>query len=154
MTTRRSLVLSLPALALLGEALASAQNDKTSILAADTAKLEHNAIFNAKTLPVNASANGSTQHVVQGKLITGEGIELHNTVLLPDHAPHPPHQHVHAEFLLMREGTVDWLLNGQHVAAGPGDILYAASMELHGIRNVGTTDARYFVVAVGPNLKA
>ncbi len=122
-------------------------------LGAETEALRHNQIFRAASLPVHSSANGSSQHVVQGTLVTGEGVELHNSTLLPGHEPHPPHQHVHAEFLLIREGNVEWLLDGKRQSAGPGDILYASSNVLHGLRNTGAATASYFVVAIGPNLK-
>ena len=163
MNSRRDFCTALPALALLLESSASqAQTQATaaqseaaanSRLGADTALLQHNEIFRSAELPVHTSANGSSQHVVQGTLMTGEGVELHNSTLLPGHEPHPPHQHVHAEFLLIREGNVEWLLDGKRQPAGPGDILYAASEVLHGLRNTGTVTASYFVVAVGPNLK-
>jgi quercetin dioxygenase-like cupin family protein len=32
---------------------------------------------------------------------------------------------------------------------GPGSVIYAASNELHGWKNVGTTKAQYFVIAMG-----
>lgn len=116
--------------------------------------LKHNAIFRTSAEPVEASAVGSFQAVVRGTLPTGEGVELHNSTLLPGHEPHPPHQHLHAEFLFMTAGQVDWLLDGVRQPAGAGDVLYAASNVLHGLRNTGTVPARYFVVAIGPNLKS
>lgn len=99
------------------------------------------------------SATGSFQAVVRGTLVTGEGVELHNSTLLPGHEPHPPHKHVHAEFLFMRQGQVEWLVDGVRRPAGRGDVLYAASNVLHGLRNTGTVPAQYFVVAIGPNLR-
>ena len=118
-----------------------------------TALLKDNAVFRASGSRVEPSVVGSFQAVVRGTLVTGEGIELHNSTLLPGHEPHPPHQHLHAEFLLMQAGQVDWLVDGVRQPAGPGDVLYAASNVMHGLRNTGTVPARYFVVAIGPNLK-
>ena len=74
-------------------------------------------------------------------------------MLNPGMEPHPPHRHEHSEWLMIREGQCEWLIDGKRRPAGPGDICYAASMQLHGIRNTGTAPARYFVIAVGPNLK-
>lgn len=158
MTTRRDLCLSLPALALLGEAFAAtaaAQEGKPdpAKIAKGTETFAHNQVFRSSELPMHTSKTGSSQAVNQGVLKTGEGVEMHNTVLLPGMEPHPPHQHEHSEWLLIREGQVDWLVDGKRQTAGPGDICYAASMQLHGIRNIGTVPAKYFVMAVGPNLK-
>ena len=164
MTTRRDLCLSLPALALFAETLggnafaqaapaaAEAKPDPAKI-ARGTATFAHNTIFRGDQLPIKTSATGSSQAVTQGVLPTGEGVEMHNTVLLPGMAPHPPHQHMHSEWLFLREGDVEWVVDGKPQPAHAGDVLYAASMQMHGLRNVGTVPARYFVMAVGPNLK-
>lgn len=164
MTTRRDLCLSFPALALLAETLggnAFAQTAAPAVeakpdpakIARGTATFAHNTIFRGDQLPIKTSATGSSQAVIQGVLPTGEGVEMHNTVLLPGMAPHPPHQHMHSEWLFLREGDVEWVVDGKPEPAHAGDILYAASMQMHGLRNVGAVPAKYFVMAVGPNLK-
>jgi mannose-6-phosphate isomerase-like protein (cupin superfamily) len=161
MTNRRDLCLQLPALALFAQAFsaASAQEGAPTPEHAATVKkgteaFAHNRVIRAADYPIKTNANGTSQALYQGVLPTGEGVEMHNTTLLPGHEPHPPHQHVHSEWLLIREGNVEWLVDGKREPAGPGDILYASSGQMHGVRNTGTTTARYFVMAVGPNLKA
>ncbi len=152
---RRDFCLSLSALAALAplaEPTGMAQIAPTT-LAQGTAALADNHVFRANELPLKPSATGSSQAVVHGALPTGEGIEMHNTVLDAGHEPHPPHQHPHAEFLFLKEGNVDWLIDGKRQPATAGDILYAAPGVLHGLRNVGTTPAKYFVLAIGANLK-
>lgn len=155
MPTRRDLLSVLPALALLGPALAAAQAPSASAdrHADGTARLAHNNIFRYSDLRVQTSANGESRGILTGILPNGEGLDLHESMLLPGHTPHPPHQHIHSEMLLIRSGTLSWIVNGKKETAGPGDILYAASNELHGVQNVGTTNAEYFVVAIGPNLR-
>ena len=118
-----------------------------------TALLKRNAIFRSSEERIEPSAVGSFQAVVRGTLPNGEGVELHNSTLLPGHEPHPPHQHQHAEFLFLTAGQVDWLMDGVRQPAGPGDVLYAAPTVLHGLRNTGKVPASYFVLAIGPNLK-
>ena len=158
MPNRRDFCLSVSALAAfaqLAELSASAQAssaDATGSVAAGTQVLAHNHIFRASELPVKQTATGSSQQVLHGVLPTGEGIEMHNSVLAPGHEPHPPHQHPHAEFLFLTQGNVDWLIDGKREPAKGGDILYAAPGVLHGMRNVGTVPAGYFVLAIGPNL--
>ena len=163
MTTRRDLCLSLTALAALSqfaEATVAAQTQQhvdgavAEHLPSGTALLKDNTIFSASKLPIKTSEHGSSQAVTHGTLPTGEGVELHNSTLLAGREPHPPHHHQHEEFLFIREGQVDWLIDGARQSAGPGDILYAASDVLHGMRNTGTVTAKYFVLAIGPNLKS
>jgi len=146
MRTRRDLVLSLPALAILGKALASSA--QTAPPAAANG-LEHSTVFSIQKLPIEPNDPGSFQRVAIGKLGTGEKVEIHNTTLNPGAMPHAPHRHAHSEFLVIREGTLSWILEKETIPAGPGDILYAASGELHGLKNVGSTVARYNVIAVG-----
>ena len=139
-------MLSLPALALFGEALASPA--QTSPQAA-TNELSHSTVFSIQKLPIKQTEPGTSQHVSTGQLGTGEKVEIHNSTLKPGAMPHPPHRHAHSEFLVIREGSLSWMLEKETIPAGPGDILYAASGELHGLKNVGSTIARYNVIAVG-----
>ncbi|PYX93888.1 MAG: cupin domain-containing protein [Acidobacteria bacterium] len=108
-------------------------------------------------LAVNAfAAEGSSmpsvafRQIVKGKLATGEEVEMHETMLDPGGAPHPPHHHPHSEFWLIREGTVEITISGKPHVIGAGSAAYVASNEEHGIKNAGSTPAIYFVVAVGP----
>lgn len=51
--------------------------------------------------------------------------------------------------IMIREGTLQITIEGNVTTAGPGSVVYAASNELHGWKNIGTTKAQYFVIALG-----
>ena len=102
------------------------------------------------SLPVTKSSNGGEgRHVVEGILATGEAVEVHETILPPGQMPHPPHQHRNSEFVMIREGTVEFYHDGKTERIGPGGVMFNASNKMHGMKNIGTTDARYFVVEIG-----
>ena len=69
--------------------------------------------------------------------------------LAPGAAPHDAHSHAHEEIVLIREGTLEFTIAGKATQAGPGSVTYMASNIHHGLRNAGTTTARYFVIALG-----
>jgi uncharacterized cupin superfamily protein len=106
-------------------------------------------VFAIGSLAVKEGPTGTFQHVAAGKLPTGEQVEIHNTTLNPGQMPHPPHRHVHTEFMMIREGSLAWILGEVTYPVGAGDVLYARSNELHGLKNVGAAVARYTVIALG-----
>jgi mannose-6-phosphate isomerase-like protein (cupin superfamily) len=108
------------------------------------------AVYPFEKLPVRTPNGAQIRDVLKGKLATGESLEVHETTLPPGGAPHPPHHHVHSEMWLIREGTVELTINGKSSQFGPGSVGFVHSNDEHGIKNVGTTPATYFVVAVGP----
>ncbi len=141
-TTRRDVMAGLVVAMLAGIAgEAEGQNDGT---------LAVSKVFRYGDLPVKTYAHGgSGRQVLAGTLPTGEFVEVHETVLPAGQMPHPPHRHPNTEFVLIREGTLEFLNEGAAQPAGPGDIIFTASNRLHGLKNVGTSAANYFVVSVG-----
>jgi|SRR5579885_144095 len=107
------------------------------------------AVFSFESMPVQESDHAQFRNILKGTLATGEHIEAHETTLPPNGAPHPPHHHVHSEMWLVREGTVELTIAGATHRLGPGGLGFVRSNEEHGIRNVGTVPATYFVIAVG-----
>jgi mannose-6-phosphate isomerase-like protein (cupin superfamily) len=105
-------------------------------------------------LPMSNANGAEIRPVLKGKLATTESLEVHETTLPPGGMPHPAHHHVHSEMWLIREGTVQLTINGKSHVMGPGSVGFVHSNDEHGIKNVGTTPATYFVVAVGPGADA
>jgi quercetin dioxygenase-like cupin family protein len=98
--------------------------------------------------PVRNGALTSRQ-MLKARTHTGFALDLHESELPAGDAPHPPHHHVHEELLLIREGTLEVTIDGKSEKLGPGSTAYLQSNLEHGWRNVGTTTARYFVLALG-----
>jgi mannose-6-phosphate isomerase-like protein (cupin superfamily) len=97
----------------------------------------------------NPNGTATTRAIFKGKLATGESVEVHETTLAVGGNPHPPHHHLHSEMWLVREGTIEIVVNGKSYQISAGGAGFAASNEEHGVKNAGDTPATYFVVAIG-----
>ncbi len=134
--TRRDLCLVLPGL------LAS-----TSYAAASDSLPSR--AFRFEDLPVNTEGANGFRAILEGKTHSSFPIEVHESALAPGGMTHPPHRHLHEEMFLIREGALDVTIEGKTTRLGPGSAAFVASNDEHGIRNVGTTHAQYFVLALG-----
>ena len=133
--TRRDLGLLLPALAAAsGRAQPKALPSKA---------------FKYEDLLVRGNGPNQSRAVLNGETHSGFPIELHITELGPGQAPHPPHQHVHEELLMLRSGVLDATILGQTTRVTAGSVVYLASNDLHGWRNPGPDPAQYFVMSLG-----
>jgi quercetin dioxygenase-like cupin family protein len=89
---------------------------------------------------------GQRRDVVQQPTRTLDELEMHITTLNPRTTSHPPHTHPNEEMVIVREGTLQAHVNGKEVVVGPGSVLFYASMQPHGVKNIGDTPATYFVI--------
>jgi quercetin dioxygenase-like cupin family protein len=119
-------------------AVASAAQQKPEVM--------HSRVFDWNTMTAKANDYGSSRAVVRAPTPTLEELEMHITTLNPGQTSHAPHQHANEELIIIREGTVETLSLGEWKRVGAGSIIFNASNELHGIRNVGSTPATYHVV--------
>lgn len=103
-------------------------------------------IFDWTSMTVRETKVGAVRQVVRRPTATLDELEIHITTLNPGETSHAPHQHPNEELIIVREGTVEALVSGQLLRVGPGSIVFQASNQLHGIRNVGDRPATYHVI--------
>lgn len=104
------------------------------------------AIFDWNSIKVEPTKTGEKRPFFQAPTPTLDELELHVTTLNPGEAPHAPHQHPDEELIIIKEGTVESTVNGIVKRVGPGSVIFQASNQLHGLKNVGTTRAVYHVI--------
>jgi len=91
--------------------------------------------------------HGSFARVFNSATATLNNLECHVTVLEPSKASHEPHHHPEEEVVIIREGTVEALINNEWKRVGPGSIVFNACNVTHDLRNVGTAPAVYHVLS-------
>jgi len=48
--------------------------------------------------------------------------------------------------MIVKEGSVEVLVNGELKTAGPGSLVFQAANQLHSTKNVGSPPATYFAI--------
>jgi quercetin dioxygenase-like cupin family protein len=103
-------------------------------------------VFDWSSWPVRNTDVGKSRQVVRQPTLTLDELEMHVTTLNPGVASHPPHKHTNEELLILKEGTLEALVDGQWKKVESGSIVFQASNSCHGVRNIGTTPATYHIV--------
>jgi len=103
-------------------------------------------VFDWNAISAKPTAVGSVRQFFRSPTATLDELECHVTTLNPGAQSHPPHKHPNEELVIVREGTVEVLVNGEWKRVGPGSVIFNASNQLHAIRNVGTGPATYHVI--------
>ena len=137
MVTRRDVVVALMGAALTLTAV-TALEGRRAVLGS--------AIFDWNSFKAEPNKTGAVRKVVQLPTATLDELEIHITTLNKGETPHPPHQHPDEELVIIKEGTVESLVNGELKRVGPGSIIFQAANQLHSIRNVGDGPATYHVI--------
>jgi quercetin dioxygenase-like cupin family protein len=114
----------------------------------------HSSIFDWNSIPAEQTDIGAVRHFFQTPTATLDELECHVTTVNPGATSHPPHQHPDEELVIIKEGTVEAFANGETKTIGPGSLIFCASNQLHGVRNVGKVPATYFAIRwTSPGMK-
>ena len=112
-------------------------------------------IFDFAKLAETTTAVGSRRDLVRAPTATLDELEMHITSLNAYQPAHAPHQHPDEELIIVKEGTVEVLVNGETQTVGPGSVVFQASNQMHGIRNAGAARATYHVIRwISPGMLA
>jgi len=136
MITRRGLMVALMGIACAAGGFAIAEELPTI----------SSSVFEWNSVIAKPTEVGSVRSFFKVRTPTLEQLEVHVTTLNPGKSPHPPHRHPNEEMLIIRQGTVEALVNGEWKRVGPGSVIFFASNQLHGLRNVGSEPAVYHVI--------
>lgn len=110
----------------------------------------HSAVFQWADLKPHPTKVGMSRSVVDAPTPGLADLEIHVTTLNTGQSPHPPHHHVAEELMILREGTLEAMQQGRTNIVQAGGIIFEASNEEHGLRNIGTNPATYYVIKFLP----
>lgn len=143
MITRRDLFVGLASVSLTVAGIAVAGSNGKPVM--------HSSVFNWADLKVVPTRQGERRSVFDAPTPALADLECHITTLNPGESPHPPHRHPDEELMIIKEGTVAALQGDKTNIVTTGGIIFEASNEFHGLKNVGTTPATYFVIKISPH---
>jgi quercetin dioxygenase-like cupin family protein len=138
MITKRDLGVALAAATFSLAAAAFAQAPKPALIGPS--------VYTWEEMKAHDTDVGTYAQVMRGPTATLDELELHVTTLNPATSSHPPHTHPNEELVIIREGTVEVLSDGQWKKVGPGGVIFNASNSPHALRNIGTGKAVYHVI--------
>jgi XRE family transcriptional regulator, regulator of sulfur utilization len=143
MITRRDFIVAAAAIVATAAAVALAQTPAKPVL--------HASVFSWASFKAKPTKTGSRRECFDAHTATLERLECHVTTLNPGEAPHAAHQHPEEEVIIVKEGVLEAMQNGQTNRVAAGGIIFQASNEPHGLRNPGTNQAAYYVVKIYPH---
>ena len=89
------------------------------------------------SIEAKPTKTGFTRKFFEQPTATLELLECHVTTLNPGESSHAPHKHPEEELVVVKEGTVEVLVNGEWKRAGTGSVIFNASNVEHALRNAG-----------------
>jgi XRE family transcriptional regulator, regulator of sulfur utilization len=143
MLTRRDFVVAAIAILATAAVVALAQTAAKPIM--------HSGVFNWNSFKAEMKPTGERRQVFDAPTATLDRFECHITTLNPGEAPHAAHRHPEEEVMIVKEGTIEEVQNGVTNRVEPAGIIFCASNERHGMKNIGTNRATYFVFKVFPH---
>jgi XRE family transcriptional regulator, regulator of sulfur utilization len=108
--------------------------------------LMRSTVFDWSGIEVKQTKTGVRRDIFDSPTATLDRLESHVTTINAGETPHAPHQHPEEELIVVKEGMIEAMQNGVTRRVGPGSVIFEASSELHGLRNVGQTPATYYVI--------
>ena len=143
MITRRDLIVAAISVSTAVAGLALAQSATKPVM--------HSCFFNWADLKVTPTKQGERRAVFDAPTPTLSNLEFHITTLNPGEMPHLPHRHADEELMIVKEGTLAAIQGDKTNTVEAGGIIFEASNELHGLINIGTNRATYFVIKYVPH---
>lgn len=138
MITRRDILVAAIAIFATAAFVTFAQSSSKAIM--------RSRVFNWNDLKPRPTKTGEVRPVFDAPTAIMENFSCHITTLNPGEMPHAAHKHVEEELMIVKDGTLEAVQNGKTNRVEAGGMIFCASNEMHGLRNVGANRATYYVL--------
>jgi quercetin dioxygenase-like cupin family protein len=149
---RRELLTSITALAgsaLALEAVAQSGQQITHVDTKTKGALLQSSIVKVESLRPEGDAPGAKAYVnFNGPTEQLAAFASGFVTLEPGAQPHPPHRHIEEEIMIVGEGAGEFSINGVATQVKTGDMVFAESNVLHGVRNTGQTQMTFYFIKI------
>jgi quercetin dioxygenase-like cupin family protein len=105
-------------------------------------------VFHWDKLEFKPGPKGGRRDILNSPTVTARNLEGHLTTLRAGEMPHAAHKHPDEELVIVKDGVMECTIDGVIQRGGPGSIFFYASNAMHGMKNVGATDATYYVFRI------
>jgi quercetin dioxygenase-like cupin family protein len=142
-------VAALAGAALAPEALAQAGEQITHVDSKTGGPALESRVVKLESLPAQGAAPGAKAYVhFNGPTKELAALSSGLVTLEPGAQPHPPHRHVEEEIMIVGEGSGEFYLNGAATQVKTGDMVFAESNVLHGVKNTGQVRMTFYFVKI------
>jgi XRE family transcriptional regulator, regulator of sulfur utilization len=117
--------------------------------------VQESTLFDWNSISASTTEVGQYRQLMRAPTATLDELEIHVTTLNPGKTSHAPHKHPNEELVILASGKLEVFSNGKTQVLGPGSVIFNASNQMHGVKNVGDVPATYHVINwASPGMKA
>jgi quercetin dioxygenase-like cupin family protein len=117
--------------------------------------VQESTLFDWNGTSASQTSVGEYRQLMRAPTATLDELEIHVTTLNPGQTSHAPHKHANEELVILFSGKLEAMSNGKTQVLGPGSVIFNASNQMHGVKNVGDVPATYHVINwASPGMKA
>ncbi len=103
-------------------------------------------VFDWNDAAVRSTQTGSVRQFFQSPTAMLEQLKCHTTTLNAGQAPHSSHAHPEEELIVVTEGELTAVVDGEERKASPGSMIFFGSGQEHGLKNSSSVRAVYSVI--------
>ena len=105
-------------------------------------------VIDLSKLEAKPTKTGSRTNLVNTPTLTYKNLEVHVTSLNAGTDASKAHSHPWLQLFIIKEGSVEFTVDGVKHTSGPSSVAYVESNALMSLRNAGTTPCSYIVFSV------